>query len=83
MQLAEVELAWKVPALQLTHEPAATPAYWPAGQLSQLVAPMVLTYDPSVQPTHVDDNFAPSIAEKVPTGQLTHFAFESTPTADE
>ena len=41
MQLAEVELVWNVPAPQLTHEPDAAPAYWPEGQLVQLVAPVV------------------------------------------
>jgi hypothetical protein len=41
VQLAEVELGWNMPAPQLTQVPAGEPAYWPAGQLEQLVAPVV------------------------------------------
>jgi hypothetical protein len=40
VQKAEVELVWNMPAPQLTHAPAAAPAYWPAGQLVQFVAPV-------------------------------------------
>ena len=72
MQLAETELAWKYPALQATHVPAAVPAYWPAGQPEQLVAPVMLTNDPKAQFMHVDIEVAPMVAEYFPFGQPAH-----------
>jgi hypothetical protein len=83
VQLADVELAWKYPELQLTQVPAAFPAYWPAGQLSQSAAPTVLTNDPSSQSTHVDDEDEPTSREKVPTGQPTHVVSEFAPSTEE
>ena len=63
VQLDDTELVWKVPASQLTHVDAVAPAYWPAGQLPQLVAPVVLTNDPAPQAEHTDAKVAPTTVE--------------------
>ena len=63
MHLEDVEIAWSKPAAQLTQVPAAVPAYWPAGQLVQLVAPVVLTYKPEAQSKQELDADAPCAVE--------------------
>ena len=83
MQLAITELAWKYPALQLTHVPAATPAYWPARQPEQLVAPVVLTKDPEAQFVQVDIEVPPMAAEYFPIGQPMHVSSETAATVEE
>jgi len=60
---------WNMPAPQLTQEPNAAPAYWPAGQLVQLDAPVVWTYEPEGQPKQADESDAPIVAEYRPAAQ--------------
>jgi hypothetical protein len=83
MQLAEVELVWNMPAPQLTHEPAAAPAYWPEGQLVQLVAPVVAMKEPVEQLTQVDELEAPTVVEYMPALQPWQVAKELAPTTVE
>ena len=83
VQLAEVELVWNMPAPQLTHEPAAAPAYWPEGQLVQLVAPFVAMYEPVEQLAQTEELEAPAVAEYMPAAQPTQVAMELAPTAVE
>jgi hypothetical protein len=82
-QLNDVELPWKLPAPQLSHDPDATPAYFPEGQLVQFVAPEVLTYDPALHISHTDVDVAPTTVEYVPLGQPWQVSNEVAPTADE
>jgi len=83
VQLAEVELVWNMPAPQLTHEPAEAPAYWPAGQLVQLVAPVVAMKEPVEQLTQVDELEAPTVVEYMPAAQPWQVAKELAPTTVE
>ena len=82
-QLDDEEVAWNVPAPQLTHVPAAAPAYWPAGQMRQLIAPVVPTNDPEAQIKQTDDADAPTVVEYVPVGQPWQVASEDAPTVVE
>jgi hypothetical protein len=83
VQLEDVEFVWNVPALQLTQVPAAAPAYWPAGQLVQLVAPVVPTYKPTAQLEHTVDTEAPTEVEKVPAMHPWQVAKDEAPTVVE
>ena len=83
VQLADTKFDWKYPALQLTHVPAAAPAYWPAGQLEQLVAPVVLTSVPAAQLTQAVTEVAPTAEEYFPVGQPRQVASEVAPMVEE
>ena len=63
VQLDDAKFTWKYPALQLTHVPAADPAYWPAGQLEQLVAPTVAEYVPVGQPRQAEREIDQTVEE--------------------
>ena len=79
------------PAAALTNFPAshcmhaAEPAgeNWPAGQLVQLEAPVILTYVPAAQLTQVDSELAAIDAEYVPVVQPRQVATEVAPTVVE
>jgi hypothetical protein len=69
VQLVDADLVWSMPAPQLTHEPTEAPAYWPVGQLEQLVTPIVAMKEPVGQLTQVDELEAPTAVEYTSAAQ--------------